>query len=110
ATEEGRSRVYGGIHFSFDVTAGQEVGRQVGDYVFDHVLRPVSDHGDEGDSGKGVDSSAAEAPGRGVVSADANAMVRVLSGSLPAVLATDPGSTSPRREGDVGPGILIGNG
>jgi hypothetical protein len=42
ATEEGRSRVYGGIHFSFDVTAGWELGREVGDYAFTHVLLPRS--------------------------------------------------------------------
>jgi hypothetical protein len=42
ATEEGRSRVYGGIHFTFDVNAGQEVGREVGEYVFTHALLPSS--------------------------------------------------------------------
>jgi hypothetical protein len=40
AAEEGRSRVYGGIHFSFDVTAGQELSRHVADYVFANWLRP----------------------------------------------------------------------
>jgi hypothetical protein len=45
-TEEGLSRVYGGIHFSFDVSAGQEIGRQVGDYIFSHFLLPTSESGD----------------------------------------------------------------
>jgi len=40
ADEEGRSRVYGGIHFTFDVTAGQELGRRVADYVLGNVLQP----------------------------------------------------------------------
>jgi hypothetical protein len=52
ANEEGRSRVYGGIHFTFDVTAGHEIGRQVGAYIFSNFLLPVpqSDDGGGGDS------------------------------------------------------------
>jgi hypothetical protein len=34
------ARVYGGIHFRFDQEAGAKQGRQVGEYVFGHVLRP----------------------------------------------------------------------
>ena len=49
AKEEGRSRVYGGIHFTFDVTAGHEIGRQVGTYIFGHFLLPVS-QSDQSDS------------------------------------------------------------
>ncbi|HEY2415707.1 MAG TPA: dockerin type I domain-containing protein [Pirellulaceae bacterium] len=33
AAEAGLSRIYGGIHYSFDNTAGQEVGRSVGQLV-----------------------------------------------------------------------------
>ena len=40
ADEEERSRVYGGIHFTFDQTAGQSVGRNVGNYVFQNSMRP----------------------------------------------------------------------
>jgi hypothetical protein len=40
ADEQARSRVYGGIHFSFDSAAGQRIGRNVGNYVMDHVLLP----------------------------------------------------------------------
>jgi membrane-associated phospholipid phosphatase len=49
ATEEGLSRVYGGIHFPFDVSAGQEIGRQVGDFIFGHFLLPTSES-EQGDS------------------------------------------------------------
>jgi hypothetical protein len=40
ANEEERSRVYGGIHFPFDQTAGQSVGRNVANYVFQNFMRP----------------------------------------------------------------------
>jgi hypothetical protein len=40
--ENGQSRIYLGIHWSFDKTEGIAQGRKVGDYVFDHVFRPVS--------------------------------------------------------------------
>jgi hypothetical protein len=40
ADEEARSRVYGGIHFSFDSAAGQQIGADVGGYVTDHFLLP----------------------------------------------------------------------
>jgi hypothetical protein len=40
ADEEARSRIYGGIHFSFDSAAGQGVGRDVGGYIVDNFLLP----------------------------------------------------------------------
>lgn len=40
--ENGQSRIYLGIHWSFDKTAGITQGRQVGDFVVDHVFRPRS--------------------------------------------------------------------
>jgi hypothetical protein len=40
ADEEAISRVYGGIHFSFDSVAGQGIGADVGGYVMDHFLEP----------------------------------------------------------------------
>lgn len=40
ANEEERSRVYGGIHFTFDQTTGQSVGRNVANYVFQNFMRP----------------------------------------------------------------------
>ncbi len=43
ANEEERSRVYGGIHFTFDQTAGQSAGRNVANYVFLNYMRPRCD-------------------------------------------------------------------
>ena len=40
AEDQGRSRVYAGIHFTFELTASQESCSQVADYVFDHYMRP----------------------------------------------------------------------
>src|SRR6266536_1469761 len=39
--ENGQSRIYLGIHWSFDKTEGIASGRQVGDYVFDHAFTPT---------------------------------------------------------------------
>ncbi len=39
-TEVARSRVYGGIHFNFDNTAGQSIGRNVANFVFLNYLTP----------------------------------------------------------------------
>lgn len=40
ADEQERARVYGGIHFTFDNVAGQSVGRNVANYIFNNVMRP----------------------------------------------------------------------
>jgi hypothetical protein len=40
ANEEERSRVYGGIHFTFDQVAGQSAGRNVANYVFQNLMKP----------------------------------------------------------------------
>ncbi len=40
ANEEDRSRVYGGIHFTFDQVAGQSAGRNVANYVFLNFMKP----------------------------------------------------------------------
>ena len=40
ANEEERSRVYGGIHFTFDQVAGQSVGRNVANYIFLNFMTP----------------------------------------------------------------------
>ena len=42
--ENGQSRIYLGIHWAFDKTAGIAQGRRVAQYVFDHALEPVSNH------------------------------------------------------------------
>jgi vanadium-dependent haloperoxidase-like protein len=39
--ENGQSRIYLGIHWSFDKTQGIAQGRRVADYVFDHAFTPV---------------------------------------------------------------------
>ena len=39
------ARVYGGIHFRYDMEEGGEQGRRVGKYVFRHVLRPAHTEG-----------------------------------------------------------------
>ena len=40
AAENGMSRIYLGIHYSFDNIQGQAVGRFVADYVVQHALKP----------------------------------------------------------------------
>ena len=40
ADEEARSRMYGGIHFTFDNVAGQSIGRNVANYIFHNYMRP----------------------------------------------------------------------
>jgi hypothetical protein len=39
--ENGQSRIYLGIHWSFDKTAGIAMGREVGDLVFDNLFLPA---------------------------------------------------------------------
>jgi hypothetical protein len=39
--ENGQSRIYLGIHWSFDKTAGIAQGRRIADYVFTHAFRPL---------------------------------------------------------------------
>lgn len=45
AEEAGISRIYGGIHFQFDNTAGIALGKQVGEAVLSRILQPVPDAG-----------------------------------------------------------------
>ena len=40
AEEATLSRIFAGQHFRFDLTAGQRLGRRVGDFVVDHFLLP----------------------------------------------------------------------
>jgi hypothetical protein len=40
--ENGQSRIYLGIHWSFDKTEGIKQGQRVANYVFDHAFRPRS--------------------------------------------------------------------
>ncbi len=45
AKEAGMSRIYGGIHWSFDNEAGLRCGREVGEYVAAHHFRPRAARG-----------------------------------------------------------------
>jgi hypothetical protein len=47
AAEAGRSRIYGGIHYTFDNTSGLAVGGEVADYVLGNFLKPRGDGDDE---------------------------------------------------------------
>lgn len=40
AEEASMSRIYGGIHYKFDSTAGLEAGKAIGTFVIEHLLRP----------------------------------------------------------------------
>jgi len=41
--ENGQSRIYLGIHWSFDKTEGIAQGRRVANYVYDHAFQPLHD-------------------------------------------------------------------
>ena len=43
--ENGQSRIYLGIHWSFDKNEGIALGRRVADYIFDHAFQPKHGHG-----------------------------------------------------------------
>jgi hypothetical protein len=45
AKEAGKSRIYAGIHWSFDWAAGEAPGRKVGQYVADHDFQPLAASG-----------------------------------------------------------------
>jgi hypothetical protein len=47
AKEAGKSRLYAGIHWSFDVAAGEQLGRKVGQYTAEHILLPLADGGNQ---------------------------------------------------------------
>ncbi len=63
ADEEARSRIYGGIHFTFDSIAGQGIGVNVGEHVVDNYLLPRG-RGQGGHAGAGpLDPSVLAGPG-----------------------------------------------
>jgi hypothetical protein len=47
AAEAGRSRIYGGIHYTFDNLNGLAVGGEVADFVIDNFLKPRGDGDDD---------------------------------------------------------------
>jgi hypothetical protein len=54
AEEAGASRIYGGIHWSFDNEAGLEAGHSIGEFVSDNLLAPRGNSGNAGDIPGGV--------------------------------------------------------
>ena len=48
------ARVYGGIHFRFDQDIGSEQGRQVGEYVYRHILRRANGERDDEEAVRAV--------------------------------------------------------
>jgi membrane-associated phospholipid phosphatase len=46
AAEAGQSRIYGGIHYQFDNQNGQQLGRNVADYIVGGFLKPRDDGDD----------------------------------------------------------------
>ena len=44
AEEASLSRIFAGQHFRFDETAGQQLGREVADFVVDHFLTRVHEN------------------------------------------------------------------
>jgi hypothetical protein len=65
ADEEARSRIYGGIHFTFDSVAGQGIGANVGNYVVDNYLTPAD--GDDASQSHGHRLTAVSGEGEGMV-------------------------------------------
>ena len=49
AEEATLSRIFAGVHFRSDLTAGQRLGHQVADFVVDNFLTPASEKHDSGD-------------------------------------------------------------
>jgi hypothetical protein len=43
------ARVYGGIHFRFDQEARRRVGKDVGHYILDNYLRPLTQSSEPSD-------------------------------------------------------------
>jgi hypothetical protein len=49
AREATLSRIFAGVHFRFDETSGQRLGREVADFVTDHFLAPSHRHDQDDD-------------------------------------------------------------
>jgi membrane-associated phospholipid phosphatase len=100
------ARVYAGIHWRFDVVAGEAVGYEVGNYVVSHFLLPASGSDDEGGGDAAVAgpagsaASAVATPPSGVAS-DTPAGVPLVLPAAPTprpaapVPANDTGSAPP---------------
>ena len=62
ADEQAVSRVYGGIHFSFDSAAGQQIGANVAGYVMGNFLLPQDNPSRDGGASVATPSEAAGSP------------------------------------------------
>jgi len=68
AQEAGASRIYGGIHWSFDNEAGLQAGHSIGEFIAGNLLRPrgntaeVGDHPGAGAANTGVGAAPQSAP------------------------------------------------
>jgi hypothetical protein len=113
AKEAGKSRIYAGIHWSFDVAAGEQLGRKVGQYVAGHHFRPLPD---SGGGPKAAPPPAQHAGGRRAPAAPAGsragpgvfigpAVVPAASGNAPAA-DQGPAERPAPADGDVPPVIL----
>jgi hypothetical protein len=49
AEEAALSRIFAGQHFRFDLTTGERLGREVADFVVDHLLTPRHREGESDD-------------------------------------------------------------
>jgi hypothetical protein len=64
AEENGQSRIYLGIHWSFDKVQGIKMGDSIANYVFDNFLRPVRHEDDDGEREDGLALTAGPAANR----------------------------------------------
>src|SRR5262245_31001121 len=62
AEENGQSRIYLGIHWSFDKVYGIQSGNAIADYVFGNILLPHSHHHDHGAAEKVTAATTAPDP------------------------------------------------
>ena len=106
AKEAGISRIYGGIHWSFDMAAGLQQGRKIGQYVADHFFQPLTDSGG-GKPGGGPKGNGAVGPDRAVTldGERGNLSVFIAPGAAPALSWNTPTADSAPAHGKVGPAI-----
>jgi hypothetical protein len=64
AQENAVSRVYGGVHLRYSATEGLTLGEQIGQFIVEHALRPVTEEGPRAEGQQEI-RSARGAPQRG---------------------------------------------
>jgi hypothetical protein len=104
ADEAGESRVVGGIHFSFDNTAGLQAGREIGAYIVQNFLLPSGDPagGGAAPTSPGQGTNLMGAPGTDLLS-DA---FRNFPLSCPGAVVAEQRPTSPQQT-DRASGVLV---